>query len=490
MRPGGTLRARAPAQRVALTAGPLPALAAAALYAALMAAWYPYRDVFAFDPDEGINAIKALLLDHGYALYTDIWEDQPPLGNHVLQRWFAAFGATVDSGRILMLLFAAAAIFALYDILRRESGHTAAVVACLLLASSAYFARLSLSLMFGLPAVAVALLALWALCRWRHDGGAVWIATAGALMGAALGLKLFTGMLVPVFAVWLVLVTPRAPDGGSRWGVVASWLGCTAAATALWLVVLVGPAHFAMLIGSHVAARSAPLMARYGPLGLLITGWAEWPLTVLGVGACALLLWWRRWSVAVFPLWSAVALGCLLLQRPYWYHYQLLLSVPYSAAAGLAVAELLGRQAVALPGGALRPLRWAAVVLIAVQVVWTVTSSHRLPQVAPIDGPRSRLMEVLRERGTGERRMMTSDPMYAFRAGYEVPPALANLCLKRIAGDERLADEVRRAFAQQPPALVLITAGTSSTLTEWTHQAMGNRYRLLSAEDGTELYAR
>jgi hypothetical protein len=39
--------------------------------------YYPFRARFEFDPDEGINAIKALMLARGFPLYSQIWSDLP-----------------------------------------------------------------------------------------------------------------------------------------------------------------------------------------------------------------------------------------------------------------------------------------------------------------------------------------------------------------------------------------------------------------------------
>src|SRR5262249_46361005 len=158
----------------------------------------------------------------------------------------------------------------------------AALVACVLLAGSAFFVRLSISLMNGLPAVALALLALWALYRRLHGGGQGWIAAAGVCMAAALACKLFVAFLIPVFSAWLVLAGPGAPGVAWSWRAAIGWLLCTTAVAAAALLALVGPVHVSMLVGSHLAGRHAPLLQRYGPLGLLITAWAEWPLTILG----------------------------------------------------------------------------------------------------------------------------------------------------------------------------------------------------------------
>ncbi len=53
----------------------------------------PYADPRDWDYDEGINLMKVLLVDRGYALYTDIWSDQPPLLTAMLSWWFKPFGS-------------------------------------------------------------------------------------------------------------------------------------------------------------------------------------------------------------------------------------------------------------------------------------------------------------------------------------------------------------------------------------------------------------
>jgi hypothetical protein len=45
----------------------------------LMVLYFPFRERFEFDPDEGVEAMKALLLARGYSMYSDIWSDHPPL---------------------------------------------------------------------------------------------------------------------------------------------------------------------------------------------------------------------------------------------------------------------------------------------------------------------------------------------------------------------------------------------------------------------------
>ena len=55
------------------------ALASGAAFALVMLCLYNFAAPFEFDSDEGVNVMKALLLAHGHALYSEVWNDQPPL---------------------------------------------------------------------------------------------------------------------------------------------------------------------------------------------------------------------------------------------------------------------------------------------------------------------------------------------------------------------------------------------------------------------------
>lgn len=467
------------------------ALGAAALYAGLMALYHPYRDIFAFDPDEGINAIKALLVARGDALYAQIWSDQPPLFTYLLRFWFGAIGWDIDSGRLLVVLFGAACLFALYDTVRLAAGHGAALIACFLLVASGYFTRLSIALMLGVPALALATLALWALFRWQRGGGRGWIATAGVLMGCSLACKLLTALLLPAFAIWLAAIAPRRAAVGRAWPPAVVWLLITIAAAGALLLFLTGPRHLPALLDTHLAARRAPRLTFFGAGGLLLTAFAEWPLTLLGLAAYGLVLHWRLRLAAVFPLWAAFAAAGLLSHAPIWYHHQLLFSLPHCAAAGIALAELFRRDASAarMTAPLLTGMRIAAAGLVAVLPLWSIFG-QRLPAPTRLAGAPERVLAAMRRFATVTHVVVASDPMYAFRAGYAVPPALAALPLKRVATDAQLPAAIHAAFAQHPPEQVVLSAGSGDALGAWIRQAMADRYRLLLEEAGTELFVR
>ena len=465
------------------------ALGAAALYAGAVAALSPYRAVFSFDPDEGANAMKALLLERGDALYTQVWSDQPPLFTHLLGAWCGAVGWSADSGRLLVLLFAAALVFAVYDVARLQGGHGAALAACALLGASLYFPRLSVSLMIGLPAIALATLSLWALCHWLHGGRGAWLGAASVLMGCSLATKLFTTLLLPVLAAWLVWAPRRTAAPGTSWRAAALWLSGSAVTAAVLLLALVGPAQLHLLVAPHVAARQAPALERFGPLALVATGAAEWPLTLLALGSYALLLVRRQRIALVFPAWAVAATVSLLGHAPVWYHHQLLLSVPHCAAAGIGLAMLFRRAPAAAPPWLLPWLRAGAAALVVALPVVTARSDRLPAPVLLASGP-ERVLAAMREQREVTRVALAADAMYAFRAGYPVPPQFSQLSLKRVAIDPNLHREIDALFAERPPDQVVLPVGAADDPAGWMRQAMEGRYRLLVAAGGTEAYLR
>ncbi|MDX2170848.1 MAG: glycosyltransferase family 39 protein [Deltaproteobacteria bacterium] len=445
----------------------LGALAAALLYAGIMAAAYPYRDVFAFDPDEGINAGKALLLERGALLYAQVWNDQPPLFTYLLRGWCNVVGWTVADARLLVLLFAALLVFAVADIGRLEGGPRAGAIAALAFAASSLAPRLSVSLMIGLPAIALATLAVWALFRWLHGGRDAWLPLAGALFAASLATKLITACLLPVVAAWLWLAAPPA----RRVRALTLWLGSTLLVGAALLLALVGPAHFDDLVRPHLAARSAPGLQKYGNGGLLVTTRAEWALTALGWIAFARLARQRRLRLLLFPAWVVAGAAALLAHHPVWYHHQLLLSVPYCPAIGVVLADALARRRAGAPALRLAPA--AALLLLAGLAIQHVFFTR--PPAADVDAAQA--VAALRAHLGARRVALAGNAMYAFRAGATMPPALAVLSGKRAATDPGLERDVAAAFAgDAAPEVVLMTADMPARVRAAVARGMATRY--------------
>lgn len=439
------------------------------------------HDPFALDPDEGGDICKALLVARGHPLYAAVWSDQPPLFTHLLRAWCDQVGWTMPAARLLVSLIAAVLVFAVADMARLAGGALAAAGAVAALAASATLPRLGVAVMIGLPSVALATLALWTLFRWRCRPHPAWLVVSGGLMAASLATKLFTALLLPLFAVWLVLVS-SATAPGTRWRPLALWLGATAMATAALIALLVGP-HLGALLTPHLAARAAPELARFGPGGLVLTALADWPVTGLGLAACAALAWTRRDATLIFPTWVGVAVLALLAQRPLWYHHYLLLTVPFAAAIGIALGDGARR------GG------WRHGMAVALLAALAAGGASRLAAIdgaadGTADGARSAMVDAMRRHAGAQHVALATDPMFAFRAGATMPPTLAILSTKRVATDPELTGAIAAVFATAPPEQVVLHDGAAPRLRAAITRGMGGNYREVFAGGGARLWVR
>ena len=93
--------------------------------------FYPFRQTFEMDFDEGVNLIKALLLLRGFPLYRLVWSDQPPLFTYLLAGEFRLAGLSVNAARLLVLLFSCALFWGITHYLRLVWGDLHALAGAL-----------------------------------------------------------------------------------------------------------------------------------------------------------------------------------------------------------------------------------------------------------------------------------------------------------------------------------------------------------------------
>jgi 4-amino-4-deoxy-L-arabinose transferase-like glycosyltransferase len=139
---------------------------------------------FQYDPDEGLNLMKAALVARGHHLYSEIWSDQPPLDTVIRAGVFMVTGPSALAARIITALLATLAVWAMLDTVARLHCIRAAVAAAVLLMVSAQYLRLSYAVMIGLPALALTMVSLNLLSRWATRGGWVALIGSGLLMAA------------------------------------------------------------------------------------------------------------------------------------------------------------------------------------------------------------------------------------------------------------------------------------------------------------------
>jgi 4-amino-4-deoxy-L-arabinose transferase-like glycosyltransferase len=459
------------------------------LFAAVVLMVMPIRETFEFDGDEGINLMKALLYADGYTLYRDIWSDQPPLFTAILSIWLQLFGESIVAARVLVAVFAALLVWALYQTVRVSWGIVPALVSTLVLINSYGFMKLSVAVMIGLPAIALAMLAIYTVVIAGRQNSLGWLAVSGTILALSLQTKLFTVVAIPAALVYLCSLGHTGKNvsflGEGRnpipWRAIALWL-----VTICITYVLVGLAFHStdpsQLLRPHVEARELPIQfdSPFFSFPQLIerTFGQDYAFFLLAVcGSCALFL--NRQREGIIPIvWLATAIALLFHHKPVWFHHYLLLAVPIAWLAGIAVHAAMAqvarwrkleveRQASLLPfGRPFKAFQFVGVGLVAILAIFALTAegyrtvANRDRYFSPPQDVDFNQWAVVRElvkhEQKGEKWLFTDRPMYAFYAGLRVPPEIAVLSMKRMRSGETNPQELLNVVKKYRPDQVFL----------------------------------
>ncbi len=486
-------------------------LAGAALFCGLLFLFYPYRTTFQFDTDEGINLIKARLVERGYRLYAEVWSDQPPVFTLALARLFPWVQNDLNAARNLVLAFAGLLVVSLAFVVQRVWGASQALLAVFLLLLTPFVTALSVSVMIGLPALALAFASLASLMHWHSRPHPIWLLISGILLGLSVLTKLYTGFLAPVFLAGIYLDASRRTgraDAAPGWR--AAVLPGLLWTLAFGLVVVgtglrvIGPAHMLELILPHLAAGMSNYyqgyQAEYSRFELLAGVLPIFGLALLGAWGA---LRRRQWLALYLMVWSLGGLGFFILVSPAWYHHTLLFSLPAVclAAGGLGEAFIepfagwqyahrprrqkisLGVIATVAGVGLLAILFWQRMPPVMAQF-------NSQPYFIALQSAQPAREQVILDEIAPYRAqvkwMFTDLPMFAFQSEILVPPELAVLTSKRLASGELPQAEIARLVAQYRPEIILLGRFEYPGL----ESLLSTDYSLYSSHLDTLLYLR
>ena len=402
-----------------------------------------FANPFQYDPDEGINLMKAQLLARGHPLYREIWSDQPPIDTLIRAAVFEVTGPSVGAARIVTALFATLMVWALLDLVTRLHSLRAGVAAAILIIASAQFLRLSYSVMIGLPALALTVLSLNLLSRWTMRWNVPALVGSGPLMALGIGTKLFAATAIPaaVAMIWLIAGSDdRTMSRTTRFAATLYWLVMTMLSCAAIYGIFRPPTD--QLIGPHVEASSGRTWGAT-PMALTLMR-RDADLVVLSIALTITLLVIAmnakaRGSFAaagranlalLVPLiWLICGVIAVQFNRPGRYHHSLLLIIPAAWLGGVAVDALLDARR--HNGGIARfGLTAVLVVLLVWQGVKLVVSANRLFGAESRRDER-RLVRTMQDHAGETRWVVTDQQIYPFAAGLISPPPLAVISTKR-----------------------------------------------------------
>ncbi len=440
---------------------------------ALVVLFVPFRFAFELDTDEGINLIKAQLVTQGADLYTEIWSDQPPLFTILLAGWIQAFGLNLTWIRLLILLLSCTLVWAIAQYLRVFWGSPHAIAGVLIVALLPSFLILSVSIMIGLPAIVLAMLAFLAISYWHKDRKGLWLILSAIALGLSVMTKLFTGFLAPIFLIGLIAQERQAFIRSRSWrallkpGVI--WMAVFAITSIPWGLALIYPDGFAQLVNTHLAGRiSEEFLEWPETIATYLTN--SLPIIFLGIIGCLHIFNTRRWTGLYLVSWALASYLLLAKHAPIWYHHELLVTIPIAALCGIAIGEFLidardlfrNSQLADSPGALLGIIA----LFISYLFIARVPSVFREldpqlpnlypPEVKAKDIPTYKVLELMREYADVTNILITDRPMLAIRLGKPIPPNLAVLTGKRLMTGEITEDDIISEIERYQPEQVAL----------------------------------
>ena len=471
-------------------------------FLAIMLVYYPFRGVFEFDPDEGINLMKAVLMRSGYSLYGQIWSDQPPVLTYLIAALFRFSGPNANAARVLILLLSTGMVWAFVQFLRLVWGNFHALFGVLLLLLVPSYLKLSLSVMIGLPSIAFAMLSLLALTYWHKGNKERWLVISAAALSLSVLTKIFTGFLVPIFIAGLLLsryADLRGKDWRRGLRPAGIWLGMFSGVTALLLMLLVGFDHLDQILLPHLFASQ---METFRETDRTLTLWYHlrqgWIFVLLGLLGSIYIFLEKRW-LGLYPLaWMATALVLLSQHAPVWYHQTLLATIPAAMLAAGGVGEAIrsvagffrSRQIFTSKSFAALAVLTFLIAALFLQLPVALRQFSPIPIYARDEKrPRAsenRFMARIEKFAPQTRWIVTDMPMYAFRAGLPIPPNLVVFTNKRLLTGFLSDEELRATFLEYDPEQVLLGRFEYPILDE----ILAQRYRLVHERNEVRIYIR
>jgi hypothetical protein len=456
---------------------------------------FPFQEIFEIDPDEGQNAMISLMINRGYSLYSEIWSDHPPLFPYLLDYWLRFFGYEIHTARIMVLLFSSILIGSAYQFLKTAWSTRHAIAGLILIVLLPYYSQLSVSLMIGLPAIALAMFALTGLQIWHKQRSYVWLIISATALVLSLYVKLFTLILVPIFMIG-IYSDGRNERKRHTWHSLPRslqiWLFAFVSFVLLIGLTLIGPGGIAQLVGFYM--RSVQIESYLEAAKIYDINWflrESLPLLVLASTGGIYTIVEKNWSSIYLVAWTVLAYLTLRWQIPVWYHHQLLITIPAAMLAGIAIGQSIStiQQLFKKKGGTilLYSLAIISMSMLILSLVMRIPETLRDFSAPDVLLERERMFLVRSSNHAAETKWFVTDtPMYAFQIKASVPPNLTVFSDKRILSGNLSEEHVLSAISEYQPEQVFFGRFNFPTVKEYIQED----YRLLYQRGKRSLYLR
>ena len=442
----------------------------------------PIGQAFQFDPnDEGIELIKASLHLQGFALYTQIWNDQPPVFTIILSFWMSLFGKSIVAARLLTLIFSTILLWSFCQTLRIYLGNLPAILGTLLLVISCNFLRLSVSVMIGLPALALAMLSIYLLTLYQQKLFRFLIIISGVSLALSLQIKLFTAFLIPLVIFEIVKFAFIKNDSKNKlFFNIVLWLS-SFSITFILVGILCNSLDNQQLLKSHFDQSVKTAFNEESSLKLTLSFFLQdFDYLLLAIPAIITILKKRQWEKS-FPLvWLITAIILLFTHRPVWYHHYLLISIPLTwlATYGATLSFDFFRNKNWLYHFKLNQVKSfaAAALIFSLFVTPIKLGIIQLENSKYIEQSKERteFVNIMLQHKQSTRWVFTDCPIYAFYSGLNVPPEIGVLSHIRIESRTITREQLLAVFDKYHPEQALLCK--SKTIRGYVNSYLDEHY--------------
>ncbi len=427
----------------------------------------PITQSFELDYDEGLNLIKALLYSRGFAFYSQIWNDQPPLFTVILSSWLNLFGQSILAARILSLLFSSLLIWCFYQLIRQDNGNITALIASVLLFTSWLYIRLSISVMIGLPSLSLAMLSIYLISLYKKNHLKKYLLFSGIVFALSLQTKAFTLFLIPLIMMYLWNFGMNLSQNKNNKNIrhifysLLQWMGILSF-TYLIIAFIFGQfSHHEQLVQTHLNQPIITEIENYNNLYYLNFMTAQDRdyifLAVMGI----LTIIYNKNKNGLFPItWLATSILILLFHKPIWYHHYHLISIPICWLAAYAIAPIIDLFSQNWHGNFKSFLKFISLlnlIIISLISVIFVSLIFLTPPITKGGPPKDlQLLQSVLKYKSSTNWVFTDRPIYAFYANLPVPPEMAVISSKRINSGKLTHQEMLGILKKYRPEQIVI----------------------------------
>lgn len=298
----------------------------------------PMDQIFYFDTDEGIELTKATLSSQHLLLNHEFWDPQPLLFNILLGKYLNIFGFSIITARIFILFFATLLIWCFTQILSLSVGNIPAIITTLFLILSINFLRLSVSVMQGIPCLALAILGIYFIVLYSKNLKLSLLSLAGISLAISLQLKMITIFFIPVIIIYLLIIIPNFKEK------FISILTFLISLSVIFIIIglLTSSLDLQKIFLFHLSSSLKEAYQNHNSFKDVILIYLQnfdfLLLTIVGIKSIK----FKENYLYLLPLlWLVMITVLLLNHKPVWYHYLVLVSVPLIWLSSYGIKQIL-----------------------------------------------------------------------------------------------------------------------------------------------------